>query len=92
MHPNVGTRVTGDVVAHHRWGIDVRLLAPYDGVMGVVDSIYTTGRRPFRGVPDYPPIGARLDLVVLATTPSGQLRLSAHPGHLSLRWPTPPTR
>jgi hypothetical protein len=72
-----GTTAVGEVVAHHRWGIDVRLLPPHGDVVGVVDVVRVTDELPFEPFRDYPPVGDRLNVVVLAYTPSGQLRLSA---------------
>jgi predicted RNA-binding protein with RPS1 domain len=77
-----GMVAVAEVVAHHPWGIDVRLLPPNPEVVGVVDVIQVTDERPFAPFADYPHLGWRLDVVVLGYTPNGQLRLSTRSSEL----------
>jgi predicted RNA-binding protein with RPS1 domain len=72
-----GRLVVGEVVGHQPWGVEVRLLPPEPEVVGIVDVIDVTEARPFRPPEDYPPVGQRVQAVVLGYTPNGQLRLSA---------------
>jgi hypothetical protein len=71
-----GERVVGEVVGHHRWGIDLLLDAPAPPVRGTVDVIHVTDERPFDPDRDYPPIGTKVEAVVLGYAPNGELRLS----------------
>jgi predicted RNA-binding protein with RPS1 domain len=72
----VGTLVLGEIVAHHPWGVDVRLLFPKPEIMGLIDLIWVTDERPFEPFVDYPSIGQQVEAVVITYTPNGQLRLS----------------
>lgn len=72
----VGALVTGEVTGHQRWGVEVRLLPPAPDVTGVIDVMYVTDERPFEPFADYPPVGARVQAVVMPYPPNGQLRLS----------------
>lgn len=82
--PPIGELVSGRVVAHWPWGIELELRALWDGVTGTVDLMYVTDVRPFSVPDDYPSIGTILDAVVTAYTPSGQLRLSTRDSDLEL--------
>ena len=73
----VGTLVTGEVTGHQRWGVEVRLLPPAPGMIGVIDVMCVTDERPFEPFADYPPVGAQVLAVVMPYPPNGQLRLSA---------------
>jgi hypothetical protein len=68
--------VTAEVQSHQPWGVELRLLPPSPDLVGVADIVFVTDQRPFNAPEDYPPIGCRVDAVVLGCTPSGQLRLS----------------
>lgn len=75
-NPPVGQLVIGTVVAHHRWGVDLRLEPPWQNVLGVVDLIFITDQRPFEPFDDFPKLGAVVNARVVAVTPDGRLRLS----------------
>jgi hypothetical protein len=72
----IGALVAGEVTGHQRWGVEVRLLPPAPYVTGVIDVMYVTDERPFEAFADYPPVGARVQAVVMPYPPNGQLRLS----------------
>jgi hypothetical protein len=72
----VGTLVSGEVVGHQRWGVDVRMTTPLPGVMGVIDLVWVSDEAPSELFADYPPIGSTVEAVVVAHAPNGQIRLS----------------
>ena len=70
----VGARVSGTVVRHHASGLEVCLDAT--GESGDVDvSAIAPPERRLRAPEDFPPIGARVDALVLGYS-DGRLRLS----------------
>jgi hypothetical protein len=77
-----GTLVTAEVVDHQQWGVTVRLVPPAPDVVGVIDVLYVTNERPFEPFRDYPPVGSRVQAVVMSYAPNGQLRLSTRDSDL----------
>jgi len=70
-----GTRITGEVICHHAFGMGVRLDGPVQ--YGHV-NITEISQGPLRGPEDFPPIGSHVSVVVIGYTGiGGQLRLSA---------------
>jgi hypothetical protein len=72
----VGRLVVGEVTGHQRWGVEVRLLSPASDTVGVIDVICVTDERPFEPFTDYPPVGTKVQAIVMPYPPNGQLRLS----------------
>lgn len=77
-----GLLVSAEVIAHHPWGIAVRLLPPAPDTPGIVDVMYVTNERPFEPFSDYPPLGSRVRAVVMTYAANGQLRLSTRDSDL----------
>lgn len=61
----------------------VCLLGPRHGADAVIDVMYVTEKRPFEPFADYPPLGSRVQAVVMPYPPSGQLRLSTRHADVS---------
>jgi len=76
MIPPMGQRVSGTVVAHHPWGMDLSLHGEWEGLIGTVDIIYLSDEGRFDSAEDFPPVGTRMEAVTLVVMASGQLRLS----------------
>jgi ribosomal protein S1 len=73
-HLSVGAQVSGTVVRHHPTGLEVRLDGT--GESGDVDvSAIAPPEQRLRAPEDFPPVGARVDALVLGYS-DGRLRLS----------------
>ena len=72
----LGTLVSGEVIAHERWGVEVRMTAPVPDLLGVIDLVWVSDEAPSELFGNYPPIGSVVDAVVVAHAPNGQIRLS----------------
>ncbi len=71
--PPPGTNVTGTVVAHHRWGLELLL---DDWAEATVDLRFIDDVAVIGDQSRWPAIGTRLSGRVQGTTPNGQLRVS----------------
>ena len=65
------------VTGHDPWGLRVRALPPAPAEDGTIDIALVSEKRPFDPAVDYPAIGSELEAVVIAYTPSTELRLNA---------------
>ncbi|GEM_PF-4838513 len=78
----LGALVSGEVIGHERWGVEVRMTAPIPGLMGVIDLVWVSDEMPSELFGNYPPIGSAVDAVVVAHAPNGQIRLSTRESDL----------
>jgi hypothetical protein len=79
----VGKLVTVQVIGHQQWGVEVRVLPPEPDLIGVIDVLYVTNKRPFAPIIDYPIIGHVTRAVVMPSPANGQLRLSTRDSDIS---------
>ena len=78
----VGTLVSGEVVAHQRWGVDVGITTPISEAVGLIDLVWISDDPPAELFSNYPNIGSRVQAVVVAHAPNEQIRLSTRDSDL----------
>ena len=75
-----GTIVECQVVAHRgRFGVDVEITAQSAGVQAFIDFVLLPGRDGNVAPTCFPVVGTKVDAVVVAYMPNGELRLDARP-------------